>query len=237
MRVLIVDDEPVLRRMVRLTLEETHEVREAEDGVSALEAVRTHGPFDVVLLDQKMPGMQGVDVLAELRRIAPDTRVIMLTAHASLDLATTALARGASHFLAKPMTPALLRAALAASRPHPASLAGAARREHTITLNGFAIDAGHHARVERDGSATHVFRVAHVVGGWTKDAEVHVARDAFRQSGRPDVAIAGRLAALVARRVLADQLWQEGVLPEGGGLQVRAVSPAQLATALQEDAG
>ena len=52
MRVLIVDDEPVLRRMVRLTLEETHEVREADDGATALEAVRTHGPFDVVLLDQ-----------------------------------------------------------------------------------------------------------------------------------------------------------------------------------------
>ena len=115
MRVLIVDDEPVLRRMVRLTLEEAHEVREAEDGATALEAVRTHGPFDVVLLDQKMPGMQGVDVLAELRRIAPDTRVIMLTAHASLDLATAALAGGASHFLAKPMTP---RCCALRLRPH-----------------------------------------------------------------------------------------------------------------------
>ncbi len=237
MRVLIVDDEAVLRRMVRLTLDETHEVHEAEDGPTALEAVRTHGPFDVVLLDQKMPGMQGVDVLAELRRLAPDTRVIMLTAHASLDLATAALAGGASHFLAKPMTPALLRAALAATRRLPAAAAGAARREHTITLNGFAIDAGHHARVERDGSATHVFRVSHVVGGWTKEAEVHVMRDAFRQSGRPDVAIAGRLAALVARRVLADELWQEGVLPEAGGLEVRSVTSAQMAAALHEDAG
>lgn len=237
MRVLIVDDEPVLRRMVRLTLEEAHEVRDAEDGAAALEVVRADGPFDVVLLDQRMPGMQGVDVLAELRRISLDTRVIMLAAHASLDLATAALAGGASHFLAKPMTPALLRAALAASRPHPAPVAGASRSEHTITLNGFAIDAAHHARVERDGSATHVFRVSQVVGGWTRDAEVRVARDAFRQSGRPDVAIAGRLAALVARRVLADQLWQEGVLPEAGGLQVHAVTAAQMATALQEDAG
>ena len=50
MRVLIVDDEPALRRMVRLTLDETHEVHEAEDGASALDAIRADGPFDVVLL-------------------------------------------------------------------------------------------------------------------------------------------------------------------------------------------
>ena len=237
MRILIVDDEPVLRRMVRLTLDEAHDVREAEDGPSALEALTTHGPFDVVLLDQKMPGPQGIDVLAELRRLAPDTRVIMLTAHASLDLATAALAGGASHFLAKPMTPALLRAAVAAVRPHQGPSTGPARVEHTITLNGFAIDPAYRARVDKDGSATHVFRVAHIVGGWTRDAEVRVAPDAFRRSGRPDVAVGSRLAALVARRVLADQLWREGVLPEAGGLQVRAVTAAQMAAALEEDAG
>ena len=236
MRVLIVDDEPALRRMVRLTLDETHEVHEAEDGAGALDAIRADGPFDVVLLDQKMPGMTGVEVLADIRRLAPETRVVMLTAHASLDLATAALAGGASHFLAKPMTPALLRAAVAAATPHPAATTGPSRQEHTITLNGFTIDGGHAARVERDGSATHVFTVSHVVGGWTKDVEVRVARQAFRNSGRPDVAVGGRLAALVARRLLAHELWQQGMLPEQGGLEVRDVSAAELAAALHEDA-
>jgi CheY-like chemotaxis protein len=236
MRVLIVDDEPALRRMVRLTLDETHEVHEAEDGARALDAMRTDGPFDVVLLDQKMPGMTGVEVLAELRRLAPETRVVMLTAHASLDLATAALAGGASHFLAKPMTPALLRAAVAAAKPHAAAVTGLPRQEHTITLNGFTIDAAHSARVESDGSATHIFTVSHVVGGWTKDVEVHVARHAFRHSGRPDVAVPSRLAALVARRALSTELWQQGMLPERGGLDVREVSAVDLAAALREDA-
>lgn len=239
MRVLIVDDEPTLRRMVRLTLDESHEVHEAEDGPRALEAVAAHGPFDVVLLDQKMPGMTGIEVLSELRRIAPTTRVIMLTAHASFDLAASAMARGASHFLAKPMTPELLRAAVAAVRPRPTPTAsGSTARpvgEHTLTLNGFSILSGQRARVEPDGSATHVFRVGHVVAGWTRDADVHVARDAFRASGRPDVAPAGRLAGLVARRALADRLWRDGLLPEAGGLQVDAVSAAQLDAALQDD--
>lgn len=236
MRVLIVDDEPSLRRMVRLTLDETHEVHEAEDGAGALDAIRADGPFDVVLLDQKMPGMTGVEVLADIRRLAPETRVVMLTAHASLDLATAALSGGASHFLAKPMTPALLRAAVSAATPHPAATTGPSRQEHTITLNGFTIDGGHAARVERDGSATHVFTVSHVVGGWTTDVEVHVLRQAFRNSGRPDVAVGGRLAALVARRLLAHELWQQGMLPEQGGLEVRDVSAAELAAALHEDA-
>lgn len=238
MRILIVDDEPTLRRMVRLTLEDTHEIVEAGDGASALEAMAAHGPFDVVLLDQKMPGLQGIEVLAEIRRLAPSTRVVMLTAHASLDLATAALAGGASHFLAKPMTPALLRAAVAAARPAATAVtpASAGRQEHTLTLNGFAIAAGHRARVEKDGTATHVFSVSHVVGGWTKDAEVHVTRDAFRKSGRPDVAIAGRLASLVARRALADLLWRDGALPDSGGLRIASITAEQVAAAMQDDA-
>ena len=52
-----------------------------------------------------------------IRQRLPQARIVMLTAYASLDLATSALARGASHFLAKPLTPALLRAAIAAARP------------------------------------------------------------------------------------------------------------------------
>ncbi|MGE0812749.1 MAG: response regulator [Vicinamibacterales bacterium] len=237
MRVLIVDDEPTLRRMVRLTLEDLHEVHEAGDAAQALEAVRAHGPFDVVLLDQKMPGMSGVELLGELRRVSPSTRVVMLTAHASLDLATAALAGGASHFLAKPMTPALLRAAVIAARPPSpdATPAAAGRQEHTITLNGFAIDATSRARVEKDGSATHVFAVSHVVGGWTKEAEVHIARDAFRASGRPDVAVAGRLAGLVARRALADRLWREGMLPDAAGLRLTGIGAEDLAAALRAD--
>lgn len=237
MRILIVDDEPTLRRMVRLTLEDAHEVFEAEDGAAALAALPAQGPFDVVLLDQKMPGLQGTDVLAEIRRLAPSTRVVMLTAHASLDLATTALTGGASHFLSKPMTPALLRAAVAAAGAATSIQAGPVpgRSEHTLTLNGFAIDATHRARVASDGAATHVFSVAQVVGGWSREVCVRFPRDAFKRSGRPDLAIAGRLATLVARRALADQLWRDGVLPEAGVVQIANVTAEQLAAALRDE--
>ena len=238
MRILIVDDEPALRKMVRLTLDESHEVFEAEDGARALEAVRNGGPFDVVLLDQKMPGLTGVEVLPEIRLLAPDTRVVMLTAHASLDLASAAMARGASHFLAKPMTPSLLRAAVAAAgrRGIEATSGPAAGAEHAMTLNGFVLGAGARAHLERDGGATHVFTVSQVLAGWTKDVAVRIAPSAFAQSGRPDIAPASRLAGLVARRLLADRLWREGLLPDGDSMRVEHVAQEQVAAALREDA-
>lgn len=236
MKILIVDDEPVLRRMVRLTLEGEHELVEAPDGEAALAAIDAHGPFDLVLLDQKMPGMSGVEVLGEVRRRSPHTRVVMLTAHASLELATDALARGASHFLSKPMTPALLRAAVAAAAPHPPSAPPPGHSGHTITLNGFAIDAGLRSRVERDGSAVHTFTVSQVVGGWARDVDVLVTPQAFRNCGRPDLPVGGRLAGLIARRALASHLWRDGMLPEARTLRLSAIGPGDVAEALREDA-
>ncbi len=235
MKILIVDDEPVLRRMVRLTLDGEHDVTEAADGTAALAALGEHGPFDVVLLDQKMPDMSGVDVLVEIRWRAPHTRVVMLTAHASLDLATEALAKGASHFLSKPMTPALLRAAVAAARPHAPQTGGAAHSGHAITLNGFAVDAGLRTRVAPDGSAVHTFTVSQVVGGWSKPVDVHVAPAAFRNSSRPNLPVGGRLAGLIARRALAHHLWRDGMLPESGVLRLDTIGSDEVAEALRED--
>jgi CheY-like chemotaxis protein len=235
MKILIVDDEPVLRRMVRLTLDGEHQVTEAADGDAALAALTASGPYDVILLDQKMPGKSGVDVLVEVKRLAPATRVIMLTAHASLDLATEALSRGASHFLSKPMTPALLRAAVAAAGPHPPAVAAPGHSGHTITLNGFAVDAGLRTRVERDGTAVHTFTVSQVVGGWSKEIDVLVTSKAFRNSGRPDLPVGGRLAGLIARRALASHLWRDGMLPEAGTLRLGDIGPSDVAEALRED--
>lgn len=235
MKILIVDDEPVLRRMVRLTLDGEHQVTEAADGDAALEALTASGPYDVILLDQKMPGRSGIDVLVEVKRLAPATRVVMLTAHASLDLATEALARGASHFLSKPMTPALLRAAVAAAAPHPPRATTDGHSGHTITLNGFAVDAGLRTRVERDGTAVHTFTVSQVVGGWSKEIDVLVTPQAFRNSGRPDLPVGGRLAGLIARRALASHLWRDGILPEAGTLRLGEIGPGDVSEALRED--
>ncbi len=104
-KILVVDDEPTARRSWRdiLRLEGYH-VEVAADGKAALEAMEKT-EFDIVLLDLKMPGMSGVEVLRAASKLYPDTQIIVLTAHGSLDSAIEALRQGAHDYLLKPASP------------------------------------------------------------------------------------------------------------------------------------
>src|ERR1700730_6826592 len=116
MKVLIVDDEAHIREMMRLTLEAAgYEVGEAADGEEGLARFGDGSAYDVVLLDQKMPGMDGLETLRRVLARTPDARVVMVTAFASVELAVDAMRLGATDFLRKPMTPEALRAAVAAA--------------------------------------------------------------------------------------------------------------------------
>ena len=100
--ILIVDDEPSLRFALKEVLaRDGHRVVTVESGEAALERVAVE-EFDLALIDLKMKGMGGMEVLASLRRQAPDTVVIMLTAYASLETAVEALRQGAYDYLFKP---------------------------------------------------------------------------------------------------------------------------------------
>ena len=96
---------------------------------------------------------------------------------------------------------------------------------------------GQPVKLERDGSAIHVFLVGHALGGWTRPVRVRIGARAFRRSGQPDVGIATRLAHLVAGRALAEHLFREGLLPEGDELGIDEVNPALLAAGVREAAG
>jgi len=86
-KVLIVDDEDRFRLTLRKILEANgYTVDEAADGYEALEKVKEF-KFDVILLDVKMPGMHGVEVLTKLKKTDPIPEVIILTGHASVDIA------------------------------------------------------------------------------------------------------------------------------------------------------
>lgn len=108
-RILVMDDE----LSIRLFLEETltgdgHHVVTAESGEQAL-ALVAQQPFDLALLDLNLPGMSGMEVLAALHQQTPDTVVIILTAHASLETAVEALRQGAHDYLFKPCKTVQLR--------------------------------------------------------------------------------------------------------------------------------
>lgn len=102
-RILLVDDEKqFVINMARILRARGFEVTTALDGYEAVDAVKYGGGFDVIVLDVKMPGMDGVETLGEIKKRAPDTEVIMLTGHASLESGTRAMRKGAYDYLMKP---------------------------------------------------------------------------------------------------------------------------------------
>jgi len=99
--VLVVDDEEGVRASVRAILEETCDVLEAPNGAQALEILKAH-EIDLVMLDQRMPGEAGIDVLPRIKAADPSTVVVIATAVRELRTAVEALKRGAYDYLTKP---------------------------------------------------------------------------------------------------------------------------------------
>jgi len=105
-RILCVDDDPNVLRAYRRALRKRFELDCAEGPEEALEAVTRHGPYAVVVSDMRMPGMNGVELLAEVRRRAPHTVRMMLTGNTDLDTALQAVNEGhIFRFLTKPCAP------------------------------------------------------------------------------------------------------------------------------------
>ncbi|MBU0946918.1 MAG: response regulator [Proteobacteria bacterium] len=101
--VLIVDDEQEFRSMTmkRLSKRDIH-CDGAENGEEAIKRIKK-GDIDVVLLDVKMPGMDGIETLQEIKRLRPLTEVVMLTGHASVESGIDGMKLGAFDYLMKPM--------------------------------------------------------------------------------------------------------------------------------------
>ena len=107
--VLIVDDE----KNIRMTLSQALEALEldtdaAVNGEEALEKLAERN-FGLILLDLKMPGMDGMDVLRKVRETRPDIKVIIITAHGTIESATEAMKLGAVDFIQKPFAPKEIR--------------------------------------------------------------------------------------------------------------------------------
>ena len=114
--ILIVDDDKNIRKMVRLTLERAgHEVVTAEDGLTGLTLFDDGKEWDLTLLDQRMPGLAGDEFTREARRRDPSARIMMMTSHASADLAASVMQAGATDFLRKPFSAEVLIGAVNAS--------------------------------------------------------------------------------------------------------------------------
>ncbi|RPJ60442.1 MAG: sigma-54-dependent Fis family transcriptional regulator, partial [Acidobacteria bacterium] len=100
--VLVVDDEEIMREILdALLTREGYDVRLASSGAAALEIAKAV-PIDAAVVDVMMPGMDGLSVLDELKKLDEDIAVIMITAFASVETAIAAMKRGAFDYITKP---------------------------------------------------------------------------------------------------------------------------------------
>ncbi|MFP2903361.1 sigma-54-dependent transcriptional regulator, partial [Corallococcus sp. 4LFB] len=102
--VLVVDDKENMLKLFARILGDAYAVTTAPDGVQAL-ALLSARAFDVVVTDIQMPGADGFTVLREVKRRAPDTEVLLVTAYASVPKAVEAIKEGAYDYLSKPFDP------------------------------------------------------------------------------------------------------------------------------------
>lgn len=103
--ILVVDDEPIARQSLSDILRlEGYKVTAVANGESAVEHIRSFA-VDLIVLDLKMPGMNGLDVVQVVNQISPDTVIILLTAYGSMESAVEALRQRVHDYLLKPASP------------------------------------------------------------------------------------------------------------------------------------
>jgi DNA-binding NtrC family response regulator len=106
--ILLVDDEDGIRKVLGIALADMgYQVRTAENGVEALRIFKDERP-PIVLTDIKMPEMDGIELLRRLKKISPDTEVIMVTGHGDMDLAIKSVKYEATDFVTKPINAEVL---------------------------------------------------------------------------------------------------------------------------------
>lgn len=103
MHILVVDDEHEFLELMNNRLQKRgFTVECASNGEKALELVKDH-PFDAMVLDVKMPGIDGIEVLRRVKQMKPELPVLLLTGHASVEAAMTGVETGAVDYLLKPV--------------------------------------------------------------------------------------------------------------------------------------
>jgi YesN/AraC family two-component response regulator len=100
--ILIIEDEKILRDSLRDSLKDTHSVTTAENGEAALELIKK-SDFDILIVDVRLPGKSGIDVIRETKLMKPYIRSIVITAFPSVELAVEAMKYGAVDYLVKPI--------------------------------------------------------------------------------------------------------------------------------------
>jgi len=234
-RILIIDDEQHIRTMMRLTLEAAgYEVAEAQDGPEGLRLYGDGSNWSAVVLDQRMPGMDGLETLRKLKAQNENARVVMATAYASIELAVDAMKFGATDFVRKPMTPEVLRNAVTAALTKPIISAAQTPQPQpliqTVTMNGYTI-------LDEQTPTIEAYQRRFIVlspEGQKHDVLIEIDTEAI---GYVERMIGRRLPAdssfwtSEARRLLSDFLWNERKVPATRRLVLQNLDPDKVPAA------
>ena len=227
-KVLVVDDENNIRTMIKLTLEHAgYEVDTASDGQEALDKFGVGDGIDLVLLDQRMPGLEGISVLKQMLYHRADTRVIMITAFGTVDLAVEAMKSGATDFLRKPFTTDMLRGAVeSALRTADNRNSGeeiAAPTFSMTTINGFRLESKHNSGLALDGDHGSVFTVrspANQTETCTVVIPAYIAELVKLHADCENMPGGSRFWQALAEEVLANYLYQHATFPPDNLLRI-----------------
>ena len=232
-RVLIIDDEEHIRRMMRITLEAAgYAVGEAPDGPEGLKLYGDGSDWDGIVLDQRMPGMDGLETLKHIKDIQREARVVMATAYASIELAVDAMKLGATDFVRKPMTPEVLRNSVAAALAKPGAPPPAVQPSiQTITMNGFTIIDDNESPAHEEHQRRFVVispngEKYEVVVEIQSEPIEYVQRITGRHLGADNSFWTSQ-----AQRLLSDFLWNEGKAPPMHRLVLKTLDPEKLPVA------
>ena len=104
-RILVIDDEPSVTDALSFVLGELgHQVDTSKNGAEARQLLKGSA-YDLIFTDVRLPDASGIDLLALIKSDSPDTQVIVMSAHGSLDITIEAIKRGAFYYIEKPFTP------------------------------------------------------------------------------------------------------------------------------------
>jgi CheY-like chemotaxis protein len=245
-RILLVDDETNIRMMVRLALEQKKQlVEQAGDGPEGLAKFGDGSGWDLVLLDQRMPGMDGLDVLREMRRRHADARIILITAFGTVDLVMDAMKAGATDFLRKPFTIEALRAAVDAGLSGPPKPEGLGTFPYTDTtspqpvtsqgvifsartLNGYRIEFQPGTGVKTGEDTMYPFTVCGPQGDplpCTVLLPGYITELVKADTNCERVPGADRFWQALCEEALSDYVWQHAAAPPQGVLRIDEMTP------------
>lgn len=220
--------------MIRLALVHAgYMVAVAVDGSEGLEQYGDGKDWDLVLLDQRMPGMPGIEVQKAMYARNPEAKLILITAFGTIDLALEAIKSGASDFLRKPFTAETLRAAVRSALERPVQHLSAVPvnlvcREFTrTTFNGFSFELESEEFEEHRGDLTCRFVVSR---GSESSKVVRVTLPAYvmelvkAYTDSESVPGGDRFWVAMCEESLANYLWQNAEPPRDEALRIEDVS-------------